>query len=72
MASMSETEESDVIILTVKYITYVIRQRKGNEQLYGKKLWKFTLDAENVDRKNIMIYSKNIKRQKVIKNKCIM
>ena len=31
----------------------------------AKKLWKFTLDAENIDRKNI-------KRQKVIKNKCIM
>lgn len=69
---MSETEESDVSILTVKYMTYVIRQHKVNEQLYGKKLWKFTLDVENVDRKNIMIYSKNIKRQKVIKNKCIM
>ena len=34
-ASMSEPAESAVSILTVKYMTYVIRQHKGKEQLYG-------------------------------------
>jgi hypothetical protein len=32
---MSEPAESAVSILTVKYMTYVIRQHKGKEQLYG-------------------------------------
>ena len=34
-ASMSEPAESAVSILTVKFMTYVIRQHKGKEQLYG-------------------------------------
>ena len=32
---MSEPAESAVSILTVKYMTYVIRQHRGKEQLYG-------------------------------------
>ena len=32
---MSELAEAAVSILTVKYMTYVIRQHRRKEQLYG-------------------------------------